>query len=75
MSDGQGVICIILGFLGFFGLVMCGAFYAESVSCARIAAMYGVEYSYGPLISCQMKMGGEWVPYNKYRGMESIQRK
>lgn len=58
------------------GLIMVPAFYFSYVACANKASLYGLSYTWGPLIECQVKVANdEWVPLGQYRAFEEIKRK
>ena len=64
-------IPIIIGAVGFIGLVLTVAFMVSigfgSVSCTSRVESQGFESRYGVLSGCQIKDGDRWVDYDKWR--------
>ena len=43
-------------------------------SCKNTAELYKMEWTWGPLIECQVKFKDKWVPLTHYRAFEEVTR-
>ena len=78
MSDFMEVLLVVL-LVMFLILVACcpfmaAAMYVDYRTCANKAALYKLEFTWGPLIDCQMNVKGKWIPFDQYRAFEQIDR-
>jgi hypothetical protein len=81
MTDRQEIIkdiAIIAAFLAgpvaIVAAVIALGMYFNYKSCANTADLYRLEWTWGPLITCQVNIHNKWVPLDKYRAFEEIRR-
>lgn len=76
MREFAAVIVAILVFCLFCAVISVPFMAMSYFACRSQANLAGVEWTWGPLVECQVKTAdGYFMPYDHWRGMESIQLK
>lgn len=79
MKD-EFIICGIIAGISISLIVACLALIGipalifDYVACSRKASIAGLEYTWGPIVECNVKFKTKWIPYDKWRAMEQIER-
>jgi hypothetical protein len=78
MTHRQEDLAIFAAFIVVFVTVLAAivatAMYFDYRSCANKADLYRLEWTWGPLINCQVKIQNKWIPLDNYRAIEEIRR-
>lgn len=65
--DFLGFFLVMLGLaFGVIGIIVIPAIWLSAASCASQARAMGLEYSYGPLQDCMVKVDGQVIPLDQY---------
>jgi len=63
-----GICILMVGIVG--GITMTIDYY----SCKRQANLYQMEYTWGPMVGCNLKFNEKWIPMDRYRAFEGVSR-
>jgi|HubBroStandDraft_6_1064221.scaffolds.fasta_scaffold00056_76 hypothetical protein len=66
LSTGWTITLLLAGFCLFMAVVVCLGFMLSSAVCTAQASRMQLEYSWGPLQDCMVKVDGKWTPMRRY---------
>ena len=76
MEDIAAFMVALIGIILILAVPIGGGFWLSYASCQSQLKVSGLKGTWGPLIDCQVKMSdGNYIPYNRWRGFESIELK